>query len=501
MTKKSSLRLELGRSLLFFGIAMIIVLGIFQFFLLEPMYEKNKINQIISNAKDAEEDFIENDGDVSYLNSDSSLFSKPSQNSDRLNEDLIHKQLDLNSCLAYVYHDDTKTYALSSNAMGCNFIHYDSVKVMENIEGLNETKKSNLEIFSNDFMHHNSPHRSILYTKMIDGYDHYYIVALSGISPIDATIETLKSQLILISIILIVSLIVLTYTLYRRIARPLQLITNAAKELPQGKYIEQAEANKYLEAQELNHTLSQAAEDIQKADRAKRDLIANVSHDLRTPLTMITGYGEMMLDIPEEKTDENIRVVVDESKRLTNLVNDLLDLSKLNDKKIILNPSYFDLTEMIREQLMKYDVYRTQKGFTIDIYLADSVYVKADRSRIQQVLNNFISNAIHYSGENKHIIIREIISDKDVQVQVQDYGKGIREEDIPYIWDRYYKVDKTHQRTDGGSGLGLAIVKEILDLHHFRYGVTSKIDEGSTFYFSIPIEKDLQSNNLGSNKG
>ena len=216
---------------------------------------------------------------------------------------------------------------------------------------------------------------------------------------------------------------------------------------------------------------------------------------------MITGYGEMMLDIPEEKTDENIRVVVDESKRLTNLVNDLLDLSKLNDKKIILNPSYFDLTEMIREQLMKYDVYRTQKGFTIDIYLADSVYVKADRSRIQQVLNNFISNAIHYSGENKHIIIREIIPDKDVQVQVQDYGKGIREEDIPYIWDRYYKVDKTHQRTDGGSGLGLAIVKEILDLHHFRYGVTSKIDEGSTFYFSIPIEKDLQSNNLGSNKG
>jgi len=195
---------------------------------------------------------------------------------------------------------------------------------------------------------------------------------------------------------------------------------------------------------------------------------------------MISGYGEMMKDLPEEKTDENIQVIIDESKRLTALVNDLLDLSKLQEEKIRLEKENFDLTKVLHTQLQKYDVYHMQEGFTIDSELADEAIINADMKRIEQVFNNFMTNAINYSGDKKHIIVRE----KKV-----DDGEGIAKEDIAKIWDRYYKIDKEHVRVSNGSGIGLAIVKEILELHDAKYGVMSNPGEGSTFWFEFPIVK------------
>ena len=204
---------------------------------------------------------------------------------------------------------------------------------------------------------------------------------------------------------------------------------------------------------------------------------------------MITGYGEMMQDIPEENNNENLQVIVDESKRLTTLVNDLLDLSKLQDNIIELNKTKFNLTDLIKQEFLKYEVYVIKEGYKIETYLSDDVYIYADKARIEQVFNNFMTNAIHYDNENKHIIIREIIDEDNVQVQIEDHGKGIAEEDIEKIWDRYFKVDKKHMRTTTGSGLGLSICKEILELHEAKYGVSSEINKGSTFYFEFPIDK------------
>ena len=273
--------------------------------------------------------------------------------------------------------------------------------------------------------------------------------------------------------------------MYKRIAKPIIGITENAKELPKGTYTLDPKTNRYKEAADLNTTLVQAASDIKKADKAKRDLISNVSHDLRTPLTMISGYGEMMIDLPEEKTDENIQVIVDESKRLNSLVNDLLDMSRLQDGRITLNKEVFDITQLLKTQLQKYEVYILQEGYQIDKELCDSIYVDADPKRIEQVFNNFMNNAVNYGGEAKHIIVREI-DDKDmVRIEVQDFGEGIDEADLPNIWDRYYKVDKEHVRVANGSGIGLNIAKQVLDLHQAKYGVNSKKNQGSIFWFEL----------------
>lgn len=334
---------------------------------------------------------------------------------------------------------------------------------------------------------------TIVYTKIVNAADYSSIIMVSGnITPLNATTETLASQMRYIALFMIAAVAILTLLMYRHIAKPIIGITSNAKQLPQGKYTIDPKTNRYKEAADLNNTLVQAANDIQKADKAKRDLISNVSHDLRTPLTMIGGYGEMMIDLPEEKTDENIQVIVDETKRLNALVNDLLDMSRLQDGRIILHKEVFDISALLKTQLQKYDVYRMQEGYTIESELLDTIYVNADKIRIEQVINNFLNNAVNYGGEAKHIIVREIKKENTVRIEVQDFGEGIDPEDLDNIWDRYYKVDKEHVRVANGSGIGLNIVKQLLELHGVPYGVNSSKGKGSTFYFEMPIEKENQ---------
>lgn len=334
---------------------------------------------------------------------------------------------------------------------------------------------------------------TIVYTKIVNAADYSSIIMVSGnISPLNATTETLASQMRYIALFMIVAVAILTLLMYRHIAKPIIGITSNAKQLPQGKYTVDPKTNRYKEAADLNNTLVQAANDIQKADKAKRDLISNVSHDLRTPLTMIGGYGEMMIDLPEEKTDENIQVIVDETKRLNALVNDLLDMSRLQDGRIVLHKEVFDISALLKTQLQKYDVYRMQEGYTIESELLDTIYVNADKKRIEQVINNFLNNAVNYGGEAKHIIVREIKKENVVRIEVQDFGEGIDPKDLDNIWDRYYKVDKEHVRVANGSGIGLNIVKQLLELHGVPYGVNSSKGKGSTFYFEMPIEKENQ---------
>ncbi|MFQ8581270.1 MAG: sensor histidine kinase [Holdemania massiliensis] len=135
--------------------------------------------------------------------------------------------------------------------------------------------------------------------------------------------------------------------------------------------------------------------------------------------------------------------------------------------------SIFDLTQLIETVLHRYEKFMTQDGFDIQFEHQESVWVNADPDRLGQVLYNFINNAINYSLEDKRILIRQSIDGTRVRVEVEDHGEGISEDKLSYIWDRYYKVDKTHKRSSAGSGIGLAIVREILELHHAQYGVKS----------------------------
>ncbi|MEG2417949.1 MAG: HAMP domain-containing sensor histidine kinase, partial [Eubacterium sp.] len=216
------------------------------------------------------------------------------------------------------------------------------------------------------------------------------------------------------------------------------------------------------------------------------------SHDLRTPLTMITGYAEVIRDLPGENTPENVQIIIDEANRLAALVNDVLDISKLRAGVQDLDVEIFCLTDTIRQIMKRYTKLTEQDGYSI-IFEADSeVYVQGDELKITQVIYNLVNNAIHYTGTDKRVVIRQTISEARVRIAVTDTGEGIAEDQLPYVWDRYYKIDKNHQLASVGTGLGLSIVKNILTLHGMPFGVSSTLNEGSTFWFEMGIAKECE---------
>lgn len=366
-------------------------------------------------------------------------------------------------------------------------------------------KKFNLKVYPNrpaenmDIVNERPPDNkkmmeSMIYVDIVTKSNGSKIMVMvnSTITPIDATVETLRTQLIYITIIFMGLSIILAILISKKISNPIVKINDSAKELAKGKYDTRFEGKGYLEITELSNTLNYASKELSKVDDLRKELIANISHDLRTPLTLITGYSEVMRDLPGENTPENVQIIIDEAKRLTSLVNDILDISKLQSgtQEIVL--SEFNLTESVRNMIDRYAKLTEQKGYNISFSSDEDVYVSADAMKISQVIYNLINNAITYTGKDKLVTVRQSCKDGYVKIEVIDTGDGIPQENIPLIWDRYYKVDKTHKRAAVGTGLGLSIVKKVLDMHEGKYGVESTVGEGSTFWFALKIDSNFE---------
>ncbi len=321
----------------------------------------------------------------------------------------------------------------------------------------------------------------------------YIIFQNSDLTPIQSTVYTLQRQFLWIGIVLLLLALVLAAIMSKVITKPIIKINNAAKKLSRGSYDEELVIKGYREIGELSDTLSFAAQEISKSDRFQKELLSNVSHDLRTPLTMIKGYGEVMRDIPGENTPENIQVIIDESARLGELVNDMLDISRIRAGAREPQMMSFCITDTVREVLLRYTKLIDRDGYKIEFVANDNVYVTADSIMMLQVLYNLINNAINYTGEDKKVTVVQQIIGSEVKISIIDTGEGIAPEELPFIWDRYYKVDKVHKRAPVGTGLGLAIVKGILELHGAAYGVESTMGKGSVFWFSMKRDDDKDS--------
>lgn len=455
---------ELGNSLHFktleylivFSISILLLLWLVQIVFFKIYYEKYQINYM--------NELVEKIINIDNTNVIESM------------DDIT---LDNNICLEYMdYYGNTYYYnnKISSCLLGHN-------KIID--KELIKFKQSGEETSFEKILNPINNSISLLYgIKKGNGY----IFLFTSLEDIGTTTSLIKNQLIYVTLLAILFSIVIAMFLSRRIAKPISDMTKNAKILADGNYDVEFTTTGIKEIDELANTLNYLEQEVSKTDEYRRDLMANVSHDLKTPLTMIKAYAEMIRDITldnKEKTKENLNVIIDETNRLNILVNDILELSKLQNNQETLNIEKFDIVELIRDILKRYQIIKETENYNLILESPQSIIVKADKKRISQVIYNLINNAINYTGDDLKVTIRITENQKDCKIEIIDTGKGIDEKDLPNIWNRYYKKEKNHKRNVVGTGLGLSIVKNILEQHNFKYGVNSIKNKGTTFYFQI----------------
>lgn len=482
------LRYRVVSYFLLFSFIMLVLLWFFQTVFLTGFYKTIKISQVESSAKSLIESYQDKSeyGNTARISALAEYISR--QN------DMLVAIYDINgSVLTKIYYSDNPMsfddingsdairYKNAAMANGGTYFEFtrafpDSTIYKEQYD----LDKSDLDKYMTE---------NLTYSEVFTDYanNKYVIVLRSLITPLYSVVETLRIQLIMISAILVVLSVVLSIIVSNLIIKPILVTNKAAKELAKQNYDVKFDSGGYLEIRELNDTLNFAARELTKVEKLRQDLIANISHDLRTPLTMITGYGEVMRDIPGENTPENIQIIIDEATRLNELVTDLLDISKLQSGAMQLVCTDFSLTNCIEEIFHRYTKLVEQDNYKIVFNFKEDVIINADEVKIKQVLYNLINNAINYVGEDKTVIVSQIADRNNVKIEVTDHGQGIEPDKLEYIWDRYYKVDKSHKSSVIGTGLGLSIVKNILELHNARFGVKSKLGSGSTFWFELPV--------------
>lgn len=296
---------------------------------------------------------------------------------------------------------------------------------------------------------------------------------------------------VIVGVIAIVVSILVGYSISQKLSRGIRNISANAVKLGKGDFSVEFSNAEYKEIADLSDTLNRVRDEVKKSGDFQRELLANVSHDLKTPLTMIKAYASMVREISgdnPEKRNQHLQVIIDEADRLTALVNDVLNVSKVSSNIDALNVKVFNLTEFLYGIVDKFGYLRETQGYTLDIEADPDLYTRADEEKIGQVLYNLISNAVNYTGEDKKVFIKlNLAAEGDrIKFSVRDTGKGISEEELPEIWNRYYRSKETHSRPVKGSGLGLSIVKVVLESHKFDFGVESEIGKGSVFWVDFP---------------
>lgn len=314
-----------------------------------------------------------------------------------------------------------------------------------------------------------------------------YLYINTALVPVGSTVTIIKRQLMVITFILFVLAFFISLFVSRKISRPIDKITIAAESLAKGNFNTKFDGRGYLEVKQLADALTYAEKELSRVDKLQRDLIANVSHDLRTPLTMLKAYAEMIRDLSGDnpvKRNEHLEIIINETDRLSLMVNDILDLSKLESGKQKITRSEFEISSKLSEIINRFKGISEKMGYNIHFTPDKECVVCCDAVKIEQVIYNLINNAINYTGEDKQVYVRQLNTPSGVVIEVEDTGDGIEQDKIKLIFDKYYRSEN-HRREVVGTGLGLSIVKAILKLHNYDYGVKSVIGKGSVFWFRI----------------
>ncbi len=335
-------------------------------------------------------------------------------------------------------------------------------------------------------------YKMLSYATYLDTTPGHEIVLylFSPLYPVESTISILTNQLFTVTILSLVIASIIGIILARRISKPIDNISKTAKRLAKGEFGIIFNGGHYSEIINLADTLTYTSMELEKAARLQTDLIANVSHDIRTPLTMVKSYAEMIRDLSGDnpvKRDAHLQVIIDEADRLNVLVNDMLVMSRMQSGVTVLEKHTFSIKDATETILQSYGVFIEQEGYTIIFNCPEDIKINADEVKIKQVIYNLLNNAVKYCGIDRTVYVSAVKKSGKLRFEVTDHGMGIEPEELEHIWDRYYKASTNHVRTTNGSGLGLSIVKNILILHKAEFGVNSEVGHGSTFWFELKI--------------
>ncbi len=319
----------------------------------------------------------------------------------------------------------------------------------------------------------------------------FYLRVAKSMQLMESTLSRMNLRTGLLAVFVFILSFAASCALSGWFVNPITELTKKAHRLAEGDFDVDFHGNDYgREILELAESLNFARDELSKTDRMQRELIANVSHDFKTPLTMIKGYASMIIEISgenPEKRNKHAQIIVDEADRLASLVGDVLDLSKIRSGIAQLEMEKIDMGAYLREILDRFGYLQSAQGYSFEVEIEEGLFTRADKLKIGQVLYNLIGNAVNYTGEDKRVLVALKKEDGCFRFSVTDTGAGIKQEELSGIWDRYYRSTDNHKRPVQGTGLGLSIVKTILERHEFYYGVNSEIGKGSTFYVLFPL--------------
>lgn len=465
-------RLWLAFFLLASGIT--ILLGLLQTGLIRPYYRNSKIQSIRTVADSIQEDLV-------GTNTTTDSFSIA-----------LRRAVDNDVCVAIYNEKGKNIYDADSLGAGCIF-HLpadtagDVFSFDEVYRLLNEGDKE----YSANMTNVRTGQEMIVYGRKIEEeLSNYYLFVNSPLEPVDSIVSIFTRQYTFYTAGAIVLASIIALYISSRLTKPIVDMNKEALKLAAADYSASFSGGEFTETRELADTLNAANDKLSKIDELRRDLIANVSHDIRTPLTDIRAYAEMILDISGDdpkKRAKHLDVIIRETDYMNRLVNDMSELSKMQSGNYELSRENIDIAELI-EEIAELDAPLLEAGkINLVMEVGDSLTAYADEIKISQVIANYFSNAIKHSPEGGTITVRAWMKEDEetIRVEVSDEGEGISKEELPYIWDRYQKSSKSFSRNQTSTGLGLAIVKAILDSHGALYGVDTEKGKGSTFWFEL----------------
>lgn len=313
---------------------------------------------------------------------------------------------------------------------------------------------------------------------------------LASVNDVQEPVEKIRDLLILSAIGALFLALGFTFVLSRKMSNPLLEMEQATREIAKGNLSIRVNIPSDDEIGSLGKAINDLALETNRYRSNRKEFFANISHELRTPISYLKGYAQVLnqgLYQSETEKRQYLGIIEDESERLVRLISDLFDLSKMEEGKIDIQLETVDLTDVLETALFKMKLEVGSKQLTLEKQIdIDNSHIKADIIRLEQIFTNLLGNAVRYT-ENGSINVKVWRQENKVQVDIEDTGIGIPEEDLPYIFDRFHRVEKSRSRELGGTGLGLAIVKNLVELQNGTITVSSQLGKGTVFHLSFPI--------------